>query len=49
MPEKELLNELAKTLESELHKKYVEAYIGDKKDGLSKKFDELVGEDLSET
>jgi hypothetical protein len=49
MAERELLDELFKTLSSNAHKEYVRSYIAGKGKDLSEKFDALVKAELSET
>lgn len=49
MAERELLDELSKTLSSNAHKEYVRSYVAGKIKGLSEKFDALVRAELSET
>ena len=49
MAERELLEELAKTLSNIAHKEYVQSYVAGKEKSLSEKFDALVRAELSET
>ena len=49
MTENQLLSELAESINNETVKIYIEAYIREKTDGLSKEFDDLFRKELSET
>lgn len=49
MPERELLDELVKSLSNHVHKEYVQSYFTGKEKGLSEKFDALVRAELHET
>ena len=49
MPEDKLLEELIETLANTRHKEYVKAYIKNKLNGVSTKFDEFVEVDANET
>lgn len=49
MAERELLDELTKTLSNNAHKEYVQSYVTGKEKSLSEKFDALVRAELSET